>query len=55
MDLHILPECYVDTNLVETIAPPTKSGYNHKKGCDNVVKAMQETNALKDGCSWYCG
>jgi hypothetical protein len=48
MDLHILPECYVDTNLIETIVPPTKSGYNHKKGCDNVVKAMLETSALKD-------
>ena len=46
MDLHILPECYVDTNLVETI---TKSRYNHKHGCHNVVKAMQEANHLKDG------
>lgn len=50
MDLHILPECFVDTNLVETIAPPThKSGYNHKTGCENVVKAMQEIKDLKDG------
>lgn len=46
MDLHILPECYVDTNLVETI---TKSRYNHKHGCNSVVKAMQEANHLKDG------
>ena len=46
MDLHILPECYVDTNLVETI---TKSYYNHKHGCNNVVKAMLEANHLKDG------
>ena len=49
MDLHILPECYVDTNLVETIVPPTNSGYRHRQGCNNVVKAMLETNALKDG------
>lgn len=48
MDLHILPECFVDTNLVETIVP-TKTGYNHKKGCNYVVKAMQETKILKDG------
>lgn len=46
MDLHILPECYVDTNLVETI---TKSRYNHKHGCNNVVKAMLEAHHLKDG------
>jgi hypothetical protein len=46
MNFNILPECYVDTNLVETI---TNSVYNHKHGCDNVVKAMLETNNLKDG------
>ena len=49
MDLHILPECHVDTNLVETIVPPTKSGYSHRNGCDNVVKAMLEAKGLKDG------
>ncbi len=48
MDLHILPECHVDTNLVEIIVPPTNSGYRHRQGCDNVMKAMLETNALKD-------
>jgi hypothetical protein len=46
MDLHILPECYVDTNLVETI---TKSNFNHKHGCNSVVKAMLEANHLKNG------
>ena len=50
MDLHILPECYVDTNLVETI---TKSRFNHKKGCNNVVKAMLEANHLKDGFAFH--
>ena len=49
MDLHILPECHVDTNLVETIVPPTKSGYSHRNGCDNVVKAMLESKGLKNG------
>ncbi len=41
MDLSILPECYVDTNLLETIVPPEK-GYNHQKGCATVAKKMQE-------------
>ncbi|ULT23543.1 hypothetical protein KUH03_30885 [Sphingobacterium sp. E70] len=41
MDKHIIPECYVDTNLVETITT-TYSGYNHQKGCNNVAKVMME-------------
>jgi len=45
MELAILPECYIDTNLIETIAPPLK-GYNHQKGCGTVTKRMQEK--LKD-------
>ncbi len=39
-DLSILPECYVDTNLLETLVPPHK-GYNHQKGCGTVVQRMQ--------------
>jgi hypothetical protein len=43
MDLHIISECYIDTKLIKTIAPPThKKGYNHQKGCTNVIKMMQE-------------
>ncbi len=43
MDFHIIPECFVDTKLIKAIAPPTtKRGYNHQKGCLNVVKVMQE-------------
>jgi hypothetical protein len=43
MDLHIISECYVDTKLIQTIAPPTyKKGYNHQKGCSSVVKMMKE-------------
>lgn len=36
----IIPECYVDTNLVETLAQ--KAGCNHQKGCNQVAKVMQE-------------
>lgn len=40
MDLSIIPECYVDTNLIETLVP-TKQGYNHQKGCGTVTKVMK--------------
>lgn len=36
----IIPECYVDTNLVETLVCP--GGCNHQKGCNQVAKVMQE-------------
>lgn len=42
IDYAILPECYVDTNLVETISPPQSKGYNHQKGCGTVAKVMRE-------------
>lgn len=45
VELSIIPECFVDTNLIETICPP-KKGYNHQKGCGNVAKTMQ--NKFKD-------
>lgn len=41
MDLTIIPECFVDTNLIETLVPP-KRGYNHQKGCGTVTKVMKE-------------
>ncbi len=41
MDLAIIPECYLDTNLVETLVPP-KSQYNHQKACGTVTKVMKE-------------
>jgi hypothetical protein len=41
MELSILPECFVDTNLIETLVPPAK-GYNHQKGCGKIAKIMQE-------------
>ena len=36
----IIPECYVDTNLVETLV--CNGGCNHQKGCNQVAKIMQE-------------
>lgn len=41
MDDCIIPECYLDTMLVETLVFPIKS-YNHQKGCHTVAKVMQE-------------
>ena len=41
MDKAIITECYVDSNLLETLVP-TKIGYNKQHGCNNVVKLMQE-------------
>ena len=42
MDLAIIPECNVDTNLIETLVPPQGKGYNHQKGCGTVTKVMKE-------------
>lgn len=39
-DLSIIPECYVDTNLIETLVPPATQ-YNHQKGCGTVAKVMK--------------
>lgn len=36
----IIPECFIDTNLVETLA--CAAGCNHQKGCNQVAKVMQE-------------
>lgn len=41
MDLAVIPECYVDTNLIETLVPPQRQ-YNHQKGCGTVTKVMKE-------------
>ncbi len=45
VDVSIIPECFVDTNLIETISPPQR-GYNHQKGCGNVARTMQ--NKFRD-------
>lgn len=36
----IIPECYVDTNLVETLV--CDGGCNHQKGCNQVAKVMKD-------------
>jgi len=41
MDDFIIPECFLDTMLVETLVFPVKA-YNHQKGCHTVAKVMQE-------------
>jgi len=41
MDQSVIPECYVDTNLIETLVAPQKQ-YNHQKGCGTVTKVMKE-------------
>jgi hypothetical protein len=38
---NILTECFVDTLIAKTILYPNKD-YNHKKGCDKVLKTMQK-------------
>lgn len=35
----LISECYVDTNLVETLL---NAGCNHQKGCNQVAKVMQD-------------
>lgn len=48
MDNHIVPECYIDTMLVQTLVPPQKnSTYNHQHGCFEVSNEM-ELYSLKD-------
>jgi hypothetical protein len=41
MDEAVIPECFVDTNLIETLVPP-RTRYNHQKGCGTVTKVMKE-------------
>lgn len=40
MDDAVLPECYVDTCLIETLVPPNNH-YNHQKGSGTVAKKMK--------------
>ncbi len=35
---HIMPECYADTNLIETLM---QASVSHQKGCNQVAGAMQ--------------
>jgi len=38
-DLNFVPECFVDTNLVEFLLET--DGVNHQKGCNNVINTMK--------------
>lgn len=38
---YIMPECYVDTCLIETLLPLSE-GYNHQKCCTQVAKTMKD-------------
>lgn len=40
MDKSIIPECYADTLLIETLVP-TKKGYNHQHNCFKVEATMK--------------
>jgi hypothetical protein len=40
MDKSIMPECYADTLLIETLIP-SKKGYNHKSSCYKVEGEMK--------------
>ena len=40
MDDAVLPECYVDTCLIETLVPPIDH-YNHQKGSGTVARKMK--------------
>ncbi|MDO9267520.1 MAG: hypothetical protein Q7T96_00220 [Methylobacter sp.] len=46
INYRIIPECYIDTNLVETIVPPERAGstrgYNHQHSCNKVVGIMKD-------------
>ena len=44
-DWHVVPECYIDTNLTEFLLK--SPGVNHKSGCNEVAKSMAESK-LKD-------
>ena len=42
----IIPECYIDTAIVESLM--NTDGVNHQKGCNNVARTMQTARHLKD-------
>jgi hypothetical protein len=44
-DLYLVPKCYVDTNLVESLLDT--DGVNDQKGCNTVVNTIKG-KVLKD-------
>lgn len=47
MDLHVIPECYIDTKLIEALCPPRRF-YNHQKGCFTVMNTMRSKKLADD-------
>ena len=48
----IIPECYIDTNLVETllqIGTGKEHAVNHQKGCNNVACTMRKNDGFAVG------
>lgn len=39
---YIIPECYVDTNVVQTLI--RQKGVNHQMSCSQVIKLMSQEN-----------
>ena len=48
MDKSIIPECFADTLLIETLVP-TKRGYNHQRSCFKVESTMKGLNSFDVG------
>ena len=48
MDKSIIPECYADTLLIETLVP-TNKGYNHQRNCFKVEATMKGLNSFALG------
>ena len=48
MDKSIIPECFADTLLIETLVP-TKRGYNHQRSCFKVESTMKGLNKFAVG------
>ncbi len=48
MDKSIIPECFADTLLIETLVP-TKRGYNHQRSCFKVESTMKGLNSFAVG------
>lgn len=48
MDKSIIPECYADTLLIETLVP-TKKGYNHQHNCFKVEATMKGLSGFAVG------
>jgi hypothetical protein len=48
MDKLVIPECFADTLLIETLVP-TKKGYNHQRSCFKVEAIMKGLNSFALG------